>query len=134
MVWLVIAACTSARDRGGPPGVGAHTDSSAPRALVEGARVPTRTATHPAGQAPPAAMPPAMPSAAESAAAFGHRYDSARATINTAALALDTLPPAARFTAPYAARFDSLRVLTRHADSLRTARDKWRKAAARKGE
>ena len=76
-------------------------------------------------------MSPAMPPAAESAAAFAQRYDSARATINTAAHALDTLPPTARYTPPYAARFDSIRALTRHADSLRAARDRWRKAAAR---
>jgi hypothetical protein len=72
-----------------------------------------------------------MSPAAESAAVFAQWYDAARETINAAARALDTLPPAARFTAAYAARFDSIRVLTRHADSLRTARDRWRRAAAR---
>jgi hypothetical protein len=81
----------------------------------------------PAGHPTSAAIPPA----AESAAAFAQRYDAARATINTAARALDTLPPADRFTPAYAARFDSIRVLTRHADSLRAARDRWRKAATR---
>jgi|GEM_PF-6514483 hypothetical protein len=76
------------------------------------------------------AVSPATSPAAESADAFAQRYDAARASINTAAHGLDTLPPAARFTATYAARFDSIRVLTRHADSLRTARDRWRRAAA----
>jgi hypothetical protein len=72
-----------------------------------------------------------MSPAAESAWVSGQRFQAARAAANAAAAALDTLPPSARFTAAYAARFDSIRVLTLHADSLRTARDRWRRAAAR---
>lgn len=77
-----------------------------------------------------AAGPQATP-AAESAQAVGQRFETARAVANAAAISLDTLPPSARFTAAYAARFDSIRVLTLHADSLRTLRDHWRKKAAR---
>jgi hypothetical protein len=142
VVWLVIAACTSTHDRSGPPGVGAHLDSSAPSPPVEGtgtstsAAPSTRTspAAAPATKGPPAPVSPAGPGAspaAESARVIGQRFEAARGTANAAAISLDTLPPSARFTAAYAARFDSIRALTRHADSLRTARDRWRKKAAR---
>jgi hypothetical protein len=130
MVWLVIAACTSPRDRGGPPRVGAHTDSSAPRAPVEDAGTATRTAAPVSPQSDPAASTPLSP-AAESATVIAQRFQAARAAVNAAAISLDTLPPSARFTPAYAARFDSIRVLTLHADSLRSARDRWRRAAAR---
>jgi hypothetical protein len=130
MVWLVIAACTSPRDRGGPPGVGAHTDSSAPRTPVEDAGSATKAAAPVSPQSAPAASIPLSP-AAESATVIGQRFQAAREAVNAAAIALDTLPPSARFTPAYAARFDSIRVLTLHADSLRSARDRWRHAAAR---
>jgi hypothetical protein len=131
MVWLVIAACTSPRDRGGPPRVGAHTDSSAPRTPVEDAGTAAKAAAAPISPpSAPAATTPLSP-AAESAWVSAQRFQAARAAVNAAAIALDTLPPSARFTPAYAARFDSIRVLTLHADSLRSARDRWRRAAAR---
>ncbi len=86
----------------------------------------TKGPSTPVSPAGPAAAP-----AAESAQVIGQRFEAARATANAAAISLDTLPPSARFTAAYAARFDSIRALTLHADSLRTLRDRWRKKATR---
>jgi hypothetical protein len=80
--------------------------------------------------APPS---PVVSPPAESAAVFDQRFQAARVRVNAATHALDTLPPAARLTAGYAARYDSLRVLTLRADSLRRARDRWRVVAARPG-
>jgi hypothetical protein len=75
----------------------------------------------------PATSP--VPSAAESAAALDRTYQALRATINTEAYALDTLPVAMRRSTAYAQRFDALRRLTLQADSLRAARDRERAKA-----
>jgi hypothetical protein len=88
----------------------------------------------PAANGAPSPVSPPGPGAtpaAESAQAIGQRFEAARAAANAAAISLDTLPPSARFTAAYATRFDSIRALTLHADSLRNARDRWRKKAAK---
>jgi hypothetical protein len=41
---------------------------------------------------------------------------------------LDSLPPSARRTSAYAAQFDSVRHMVARADSLRRARERWRRA------
>jgi len=80
----------------------------------------------------PPAAPPALSPAAESAAVFDQRFQAVRSTVNAEALALDTLPSAARLTPAYGARYDSLRRLTLHADSLRRTRDRWRAMAVKR--
>ena len=69
--------------------------------------------------------------AAESAAALDKTYQAARAAVNAEAYALDTFPVIARHSPDYARRFDALRRATLAADSLRRARDKERKLAAK---
>ena len=102
------------------------TATATPSTRTSAAAPATNGAPTPVSPPGPGATP-----AAESVQAIGQRFEAARAAANAAAISLDTLPPSARFTAAYAARFDSVRALTLHADSLRAARDRWRKKAAR---
>ena len=118
------AACSGSRDRAGTPDIVARLDSSAPRTPVEGGKTGGV-----AGTAAP--DPPVVTPAAESARVIDERFQALRSRVNAEARALDTLPPATRLTPAYAARYDSLRAMTLHADSLRQSRDRWRAVAVR---
>jgi hypothetical protein len=120
-VALLAIACGHVGDRAGAHGDAggrsARIDSSGAHSAVEGMQLGPRSV--------------APSTAAESAAALDRTYQTLRTTINAEAYALDTLPVAARRTAVYAQRFDTLRRMTLHADSMRAARDRERARARR---
>jgi hypothetical protein len=122
-VALLAIACGHIGDRSGAPsdagGRGARIDSSVAHSAVEGTQRRS-------------AMPARASAAADSAAALDRAYQTVRTTINAEAYALDTLPIAARRTAAYAQRFDALRRLTLHADTLRAARNRERARAQKR--
>ena len=115
-------ACGRLGDHGGRGDTAervAHNDSSGEGHTVVGDKqIPTKS----------------LSPAAESAAALDKAFQAARAAINAEAHALDTLPVVARHSSDYARRFDSLRHATLAADSLRRARDRERKLAAKGGK
>jgi hypothetical protein len=68
---------------------------------------------------------PVRSAGADSAEALAAAWRQERDAINAEATAMDTLPPSARFTPAYAARFDALRRRAAHADSLRDHVRRW---------